>query len=95
MMKVVNMHEAKTHLSRLVDLALAGDDIVIARRKQPLVRLTLVGGGPSRRKAGALPGLVQSMSDSFNDPLDDFEPELVPTVKAVSKRSRRTKSRRR
>ena len=45
-MKTVNMHEAKTHLSRLVEQAAAGEDIVIARAGTPLVRLV------SNRSAG-------------------------------------------
>ena len=38
--KIVNMHEAKTHLSRLVDAALRGESFVIARAGKPLVRVT-------------------------------------------------------
>jgi prevent-host-death family protein len=39
---MVNVHEAKTHLSRLIEAALAGDDVVIARNGVPCVRLTAV-----------------------------------------------------
>lgn len=38
-MKTVNMYEAKTHLAQLVDEALAGKDVVVARNGTPLVRL--------------------------------------------------------
>lgn len=41
-MKTVNTHYAKTHLSELIDLVLAGEDIVITRRDRPMVRLTVV-----------------------------------------------------
>ena len=37
-MKMVNVHQAKTHLSRLIDEVAAGEDIVIARAGQPVVR---------------------------------------------------------
>ncbi|HMD64144.1 MAG TPA: type II toxin-antitoxin system prevent-host-death family antitoxin [Stellaceae bacterium] len=39
MTEVVNMHQAKSSLSRLVERALAGEDVVIARNGEPLVRL--------------------------------------------------------
>jgi antitoxin (DNA-binding transcriptional repressor) of toxin-antitoxin stability system len=80
-MKLVSMHEAKTQLSRLVDLALAGEDVIIARRKQPLVRLSvLTGGKKAARSVGALPGLVRRMGDDFNESLEDWEEAVVPAV---------------
>jgi prevent-host-death family protein len=45
----VNMHEAKTSLSRLVERALAGEEIVIARNGEPLVKLVPVPKEPERR----------------------------------------------
>jgi prevent-host-death family protein len=42
------MHEAKTHLSQLVERALAGEEIVVARRGKPAVRLTPVEPAPDR-----------------------------------------------
>jgi prevent-host-death family protein len=47
MTEVVNMHQAKTSLSRLVERALAGEDVVIARNGQPLVRLVPI---PQKRE---------------------------------------------
>ncbi len=41
-MQMVNMHEAKTHLSKLVDAALRGEEIAIARRNKPLVKLQVL-----------------------------------------------------
>ena len=38
-MTTVSVHEAKTHLSRLIERVLAGEEIVIARNKEPVVRL--------------------------------------------------------
>ena len=51
-MKSVNLHYAKTHLSRLVDEAMAGEEVVIARAGTALVRLTPV----EPRKAPREPG---------------------------------------
>jgi prevent-host-death family protein len=42
MTEVVNMHQAKTSLSRLVERALAGEDVVIGRNGEPLVRLVRI-----------------------------------------------------
>ena len=57
-MKMVNMHEAKTHLSRLVEEAIRGEGFVIARAGKPLVKVTAVDApsGPTSR-IGFLPGL--------------------------------------
>ena len=49
----VNIHEAKTHFSRLVERAAAGEEIVIAKAGQPRARLVpLVDAAPRRRKPG-------------------------------------------
>jgi antitoxin (DNA-binding transcriptional repressor) of toxin-antitoxin stability system len=55
---MVNMHEAKTHLSRLVEEAIRGEGFVIARAGKPLVKVTAVDApsGPTSR-IGFLPGL--------------------------------------
>ena len=66
------MHQAKTHLSRLVELALSGEEIIIARRDQPLVRLVAVRATPNRRRIGGLPDLVQAMGENFDAPIEDW-----------------------
>jgi prevent-host-death family protein len=53
MTETVNMHQAKSSLSRLVERALAGEDIVIARNGEPLVRLVPV---PRKKEARRVPG---------------------------------------
>ena len=71
-MSTVNVHEAKTHLSRLLVRVEAGEEIVIARSGKPVARL--VGHGNSRpaRRFGALSGRL-TVDDSFFDPLPDSE----------------------
>jgi prevent-host-death family protein len=73
MTSIINIHDAKTHLSRLVDRAAAGDDIVIARAGKPVARLTkietLADVGP--RKPGMFADI--KISDSFFDPLSEDE----------------------
>jgi prevent-host-death family protein len=69
-MKTVNLHAAKTHLSRLVDEAAAGQEIVIAKAGKPLVRLTPVLAGRRRTGFGSLRGKVR-ISEDFDAPLPD------------------------
>jgi len=75
---VVNMHEAKTTLSRLVERALAGEEIVIARNGKPLVRLVPVPAKPEPRVPGRLKGQIWISPDfEFTDEeIDDFEKPL-------------------
>ena len=72
MARTVNMHEAKTHLSRLVRKAQAGEEIIIARGGIPVARLTAVESATARA-LGRDRGLF-TVPDDFNDPL---EPEIV------------------
>lgn len=76
MTEVVNIYDAKTQLSRLVERAAAGEDIVIARAGQPMVRLVPVGENEKApRKSGQLKGM--SLPDSFFfDPLPEDELDL-------------------
>lgn len=71
-MTVVSVHEAKTHLSRLIEKVLAGEEVVIARNKEPVVRL--VREGPPKKKPllGALKGQIE-FDDRFFDPLPEEE----------------------
>jgi prevent-host-death family protein len=70
-MAVVNIHAAKTHLSRLIDQAAAGEEIVIARAGRPVARLVKLEEQPRRRVLGLLRGRVE-VSDDFNAPLPDY-----------------------
>jgi prevent-host-death family protein len=70
-MKQVNIHYAKTHLSRLLDEATEGEDIVIAKAGKPIVKLVPVASS-HERKPGAAAHLKFNM-DRFFDPLPDEE----------------------
>lgn len=61
-MKTVNIHEAKTHLSRLVEQAVRGEPFVIARAGKPLVKVTLIDGEPLKR-TGFLAGQFDVPAD--------------------------------
>ena len=66
MTDTINLYDAKTQLSRLVDRAAAGEDIVIARAGKPIVRLVPVEAAGPR-----LPGLLRgrAIPDALFDPL--------------------------
>jgi prevent-host-death family protein len=66
----VNMHEAKTQLSRLVDEAVGGEEIVIAKAGKPLVRLVPVSEERLPREPGALRGQIW-IADDFDEPLPE------------------------
>lgn len=68
MAKKVNLHAAKTALSRLVDEAVAGEDIVIAKAGKPMVRLVPVVRDTRRAGFGADRGRI-AVSDDFDAPL--------------------------
>lgn len=72
-MRPVNMHEAKTHLSRLVQRAASGEVIVIARGGKPVAKLVAYDFDPAPRVPGSLRGLIH-VADTFDDPLP---PEIV------------------
>jgi len=59
----VNLHDAKTHLSRYVDQALAGEEVVIARAGKPLVRLVPFQTQPASRLGGFLRGQANLTAD--------------------------------
>ena len=67
-MKKVNIYEAKTRLSQLVDEAASGHDVVIARAGRPIARLTRFSGSSRKRRLGILDGQFR-IPDDFNRPL--------------------------
>jgi prevent-host-death family protein len=69
-MTQMNVHEAKTHLSKLLDQAIAGEEVVIMRSGKPLVRLTPVETAPAPRVLGTAKGEFV-VPDDFNEPLPE------------------------
>ena len=64
-MRTVNMHEAKTHLSRLVQAAAAGEPFIIARAGKPMVKVSAVNAAESGalRRTGFLAGRISVPPD--------------------------------
>lgn len=67
-MKTVNIHEAKTHLSRLVDQAAQGEEIVIARAGRPVARLVSLAPHKEPRQLGLLQDQPFLIAEDFDDP---------------------------
>lgn len=70
MATIVNMHEAKSRLSALVEKAERGEDVVIARNGKPVARLVATSGTIVERQFGRHEGLLK-VPDDFNDPLPE------------------------
>ncbi len=69
-MSTINVADAKANLSRLLDAAVSGEEVIIAKRGKPFVRLVPVNLGP--RQPGALKGKLE-VDDRFFEPLSDSE----------------------
>ncbi|MCK2095801.1 type II toxin-antitoxin system Phd/YefM family antitoxin [Thauera aromatica] len=72
-MQVVNIHEAKTHLSRLLESIERGEEVVIARAGRPVATLTAYR--PERRRLaapGSMKGRDWQMADDFDAPVDEL-----------------------
>ena len=68
--KTVNVHEAKTHLSQLLQQVRGGEEIVIAKAGKPVARLVAVTEKQGRRRPGSAKGTL-SYADDFDAPLPD------------------------
>jgi len=69
-METVNIYDAKTRLSQLVDKAAAGEDVVVSRNGKPLVRITQLNPAKRRIRFGLLKGKIRIAPD-FDAPLPD------------------------
>jgi len=65
----VNIHEAKTHLSRLLAQVEAGEEVTIARNGEPVAKLVAIDKNSKKRVLGQYKGEVV-IADDFDDPVD-------------------------
>jgi len=72
--KRITVHEAKTHLSKLIERVLRGEEVVVHRGSVPVVRIVRVARPEVHRKFGAMKGRIK-VPKSFFDPLPDAELE--------------------
>jgi len=71
-MPTVTIHQAKTNLSRLIERASAGEEIIIARGSKPVARLVPVGAVKGKRQPGSMKGKLE-IGPEFFEPLPDDE----------------------
>jgi len=71
----VNVHQAKTNLSKLIQKVVDGEEVIIAKGNQPIVKMILVDQIKPQRRLGSAKDLVK-FADDFDEPLDDFKEYL-------------------
>jgi prevent-host-death family protein len=84
-MKQVNVHQAKTQLSKLLRRVAAGEEIAIANRGVPVARLVPVSAGTHKRVLGAYGDTIK-IADDFDAPLPD---EILGAFEGVEPRKRK------
>lgn len=70
-MEMTDIREARSQLARLVERALDGEDVILARAGKPVVRLVPISSDPSPRQGGQWKGRVR-IADDFDDLPDDI-----------------------
>lgn len=69
-MQTINIHEAKTHLSRLLEQVAGGEEIIIAKAGKAIARLVPLDAPPKKRQPGLLKGKLD-VPDDFDAPLTE------------------------
>ncbi|KIC70943.1 type II toxin-antitoxin system Phd/YefM family antitoxin [Candidatus Protochlamydia amoebophila] len=69
-MHIVNIHEAKTQFSKLVESAMNGEETIIAKSGKPVARLVPISSEKPKRRLGVLKGKIK-IADDFDAPLPD------------------------
>ena len=72
-MRTVTIHEAKTHLSRLIEEVLHGEQIVIARGRTPVAKLVALPGARRARRGGGAADTILRIAADFDADLEDLE----------------------
>jgi prevent-host-death family protein len=68
----VNIHQAKTNLSKLIQKVIEGEEVIIAKGNTPIAKLILIDKIRPKRRLGTAKGKIK-MSDDFDAPLEDFK----------------------
>jgi prevent-host-death family protein len=71
-MSTVTIHQAKTNLSKLIERASQGEEIIIARGSKPVAKLVPVGAVKGRRQPGSMKGRLE-IGPEFFEPLPEDE----------------------
>ena len=83
MMRIINIHEAKTHLSRLAEEVAAGEEIIIAKAGKPIMKLVPINKTKTR-KFGMLKGKIL-IAEDFDAPLPE---NVIGDFEGISKNSK-------
>ena len=75
-MAIVTIHQAKTHFSQLIQRALAGEEIIVAKGKDPIVKIVPLPEAKKERTLGGAKGIVQHISPDFDASLEEFPDAL-------------------
>lgn len=94
-MTQATIHQAKTHLSKLIRKALDGEEVIIAKRDKPLVRLEAVCSKKSKRKLGSGKGLVTYIAPDFDEPLKELAEYMETAGEEQMRIAKRKRSMRR
>ena len=94
-MTQATIHQAKTHLSKLIRKALDGEEVIIAKRDKPLVRVEAVRSKTPKRKIGWGKGLVTYIAPDFDEPLEDLAEYMETAEEEKMRLAKRKKSTRR
>lgn len=72
-MTSVSVHEAKTHLSRLIERVLAGEEVTVTRNREPVIRLVRAAAPPASRRSriGTMEGRLGADCDAIVEPWSD------------------------
>lgn len=71
----VNIHQAKTNLSKLIKKVINGEEVIIAKGNKPLVKMIGIESQKAQRKIGSAQGVI-TISKNFDEPLEDFQDYL-------------------
>lgn len=82
---MVNIHEAKTHLSRLLERVQNGEEITIAKAGKPIATLSAIITPPKRRVPGNDKIVIHS---NFDDPIPEWDPDYLHPEDPMRERSR-------
>lgn len=74
MSDVINIHDAKTHFSKLIERVQAGEEITIAKAGKPVARLSAITERPKRRVPGNDAVIIRA---DFDDPVPEWDPDYM------------------
>jgi len=72
-MTQLNIAEAKAHFSELVQKAMLGEEVIIAKDNRPVVRIVPLSKGSKKRKPGSGTGQLKYIADDFDSTPEDFK----------------------